>query len=113
MREKKTCSQSVNLTEPSPFQDSCQGDSGGPIWTLDKNGEVATLVAIISRGAECAEKDQPGIGARVTTSLKWIKDHMYDQPPKGSDNGGWCTDWLPTDARFRLNNGKKRSTIHW
>ena len=46
------------------YTDSCQGDSGGPIWQESQSGDVATLLGIISRGAECGEKDQPGIVAR-------------------------------------------------
>jgi len=67
---------SYNLCERAiVLQDSCQGDSGGPIWRED-NGETATLLGVISRGAECGEKDQPGIAARVKTNLEWIYEQI-------------------------------------
>jgi len=52
--------------------DSCQGDSGGPL-TVVENGKY-TVVGVVSVGLGCASS-YPGIYARVTNYIQWIRDN--------------------------------------
>jgi len=58
-------------------KDSCQGDSGGPLVVpKSSSDDTAIIYGVVSWGWECAEPKQPGVYARVTRYLPWIKANM-------------------------------------
>ena len=52
----------------------CQGDSGGPFVCND--GGKAVIAGVVSWGKGCAKKKFPGVYARTTHVLDWIKSNM-------------------------------------
>lgn len=58
-------------------KDTCQGDSGGPLFVVESS--KYKLVGITSFGTGgCAEKGKPGVYARVSKFLTWIKQNTAD-----------------------------------
>jgi len=58
-------------------KDSCQGDSGGPLVVpKTSSDDTAIVYGVVSWGDECAKAKQPGVYARVTNYLAWIKANM-------------------------------------
>ena len=55
-------------------KDACQGDSGGPL--ICNEGGNAVLTGVVSVGIDCASPKFPGIYARVTAVLNWIRSNM-------------------------------------
>jgi len=58
--------------------DSCQGDSGGPLFT---DGEVRTLVGVVSWGSGCGDAGYPGVYTRVSHYHGWITEQMDTTTP--------------------------------
>eukprot|EP00092_Neocalanus_flemingeri_P047184 GFUD01053379.1.p1 GENE.GFUD01053379.1~~GFUD01053379.1.p1 ORF type:complete len:218 (+),score=62.45 GFUD01053379.1:775-1428(+) len=56
-------------------KDACQGDSGGPLITKEP-GDYYSLIGMVSWGIGCANPLYPGVYARVTEDLDWIKENI-------------------------------------
>ena len=55
---------------------TCTGDEGGPYICNINNTGQAVLVGVISWSNGCADPNFPGVYARVTHVLDWIKKNM-------------------------------------
>lgn len=57
--------------------DACQGDSGGPLVCIHEDKPIIT--GVVSFGIGCGSSEYPGVYARVTSFLRWIKAQMEYQ----------------------------------
>ncbi len=68
-------------------KDSCQGDSGGPL-VINKNGEWYQA-GVVSFGEGCAEPGFPGVYARVSKFLDWVKQKKAGVSYQQKFNAGY------------------------
>jgi len=69
---------SAMLCAAAPSKDSCQGDSGGPLAEARTNNNNYAIAGVVSWGRGCALPNYPGVYARVTEVLDWIKSNTGD-----------------------------------
>jgi len=81
----------VMLCAGEAGKDSCQGDSGGPI--VIRNGNIDTLVGVVSFGAGCARPETPGVYAEVSSGISWISTVACSE--WGSSVNGLCGPTVP------------------
>jgi len=72
------CAQGRN--KDGKVTDACQGDSGGPLVCEDSNNKYSVHGAT-SWGFGCADAGKPGVWARTTSVLGWIRAEMDGGPP--------------------------------
>ncbi|CAG7824175.1 unnamed protein product, partial [Allacma fusca] len=56
-----------------PGKDACQGDSGSSLDFLDESSGRSYAIGVVSFGRGCGRRNSPGVFARVTSMLSWIK----------------------------------------
>lgn len=105
---------------PQGGVDTCQGDSGGPL-VIDVAG-TPTLAGVTSVGNDCGQATFPGIYARLTTYLDWVRSVVpvpaaAPNPPAGvtvtpESGGRLAVAWQPPIANGSPITGYTAATAN-
>ncbi len=57
-----------------PISDACSGDSGSPLFMKGENQKEDIQVGIASWGFGCGLEEFPGVFARLSDQIEWIKE---------------------------------------
>ena len=75
------CSTAYGSVTPSMLcakdkgKDACQGDSGGPLVTKESR-DYSSQIEVVSWGFGCAHARYPGVYARVSSEMEFIKGNI-------------------------------------
>jgi len=75
---------------PEGTKDSCQGDSGGPIVKREFQNDGTFIdyhVGVVSWGSGCALPDKPGVYARTSSGIEFIKNTTCNE---FKSVASWC-----------------------
>jgi len=77
-------------------KDTCQGDSGGPLVVARTSSDHSAVIYGVTSwgGPGCAKPKRPGVYARVTKFLSWIRNNMEAEV-------------MCDSGEFRCSNGEK------
>ena len=78
--------------------DSCQGDSGGPLIVKGENSTSDVLVGTVSWGVGCAYEGYPGVYARVSSYVTWIKAVALIDVPTASPTAAETYSKIPSST---------------
>ena len=68
----------IDINDEGFVEDSCYGDSGGPLIIRGNDQSEDIQVGIVSWGVQCGNINFPGVYARVSHQIQWIKQTTCD-----------------------------------
>jgi len=74
--------------------DSCAGDSGGPLTWTDPADQTEYLAGIVSLHVGCGRPNLPGVYARVTSALDWLRKLGVGENGIAKNKCPPCTGWF-------------------